>query len=277
MLRLFETMALPVALYNSEVWGTLFFSQNPNNMDFFDIPKLGVANLQFKFLRYILGVNKRSSKWSLLSESGCFPISCKVIISMVKFWYHLSTSESPILKAALKINSELCAKGYKSWFFTLTRILKFLDIENITLSNQEEISKIINKIKSTVNSKYQHAWKNELMTHRSKEGKLNFFSKIIKNHTLQDYLKDPSLPFKFRKAITNFRIGNHRLPVEVGRYYGRVERAERLCPLCSNDIGDEWHYLLYCNNTIIKSNRDQVFHEIDHFEPGFLKRMSPIK
>ena len=93
MLKLFETISIPVALYNSEVWGTLFFSQNPNNMDFFDIPKLGVANLQFKFLRYILGVNKRSSKWSLLSESGCFPISCKVIISMVKFWYHLSTSE----------------------------------------------------------------------------------------------------------------------------------------------------------------------------------------
>ena len=246
----------------------------------FDVPKLGVANLQFKFLRFILGTGKRSSKWSLLSESGCHPISCKVIQNIIKFWFHLSTSQSPILQAALKVNTELEDKGYKTWYFTFKRILKFLNLEYILLLDTNDIYKvhnIINKVKSLIISKYESVWENELMVQRIKDGKLKFYTNFIEKHSLQNYLKNPALPYKFRKAITNFRIGTHRLPVEVGRYNGNLNREERSCPLCENGIGDEWHYLLNCNNPVIKHNRDQVFNQINTFEPGFLHMNGPEK
>ena len=51
-----------------------------------------------------------------------------------------------------------------------------------------------------------------------------------------------------QSAITmfKFRTGNHKFPVEVGRWNG-IDLSERKCNLClSNNIGDEFHYLLEC-------------------------------
>ena len=43
--------------------------------------------------------------------------------------------------------------------------------------------------------------------------------------------------------LCKFRYGNHRLPVETGRWQN-VPRAERSCHFCA--IGDEFHYMFEC-------------------------------
>ena len=51
-----------------------------------------------------------------------------------------------------------------------------------------------------------------------------------------------------QSAITmfKFRTGNHKFPVEVGRWNG-IDLSERKCNIClSNNIGDEFHYPLEC-------------------------------
>ena len=41
--------------------------------------------------------------------------------------------------------------------------------------------------------------------------------------------------------LTRFRLSNHRLPIEVGRYNNTI-RMERICLKCANyDICDEYH------------------------------------
>ena len=47
------------------------------------------------------------------------------------------------------------------------------------------------------------------------------------------------------KALIQFRTGNHKFPIEVGRYT-QTPIADRTCPHCTNTIGDEYHYLLEC-------------------------------
>ena len=48
--------------------------------------------------------------------------------------------------------------------------------------------------------------------------------------------------------LSKFRCGNHRLPINAGRF-ARLERHERKCNLCqSNEIGDEAHYLFHCSH-----------------------------
>ena len=43
-----------------------------------------------------------------------------------------------------------------------------------------------------------------------------------------------------------FRIGNHKLIIETGRY-SQIPRVNRLCPTCgSNQIEDEIHLLFHC-------------------------------
>ena len=44
-----------------------------------------------------------------------------------------------------------------------------------------------------------------------------------------------------------FRILNHKLPIESGRWQN-VDRNMRICNLCDKkEIGDEFHYILECN------------------------------
>ena len=54
------------------------------------------------------------------------------------------------------------------------------------------------------------------------------------------------LPDKDRILFCKFRTVNHRLPIETGRWFG-LDRQIRYCNLCqSQELGDEFHYLLGC-------------------------------
>ena len=52
------------------------------------------------------------------------------------------------------------------------------------------------------------------------------------------------------------RTGNHRLPVEVGRWERpKIPLHEGICTLCNtNDIGDEFHYILTCPTLATERN-----------------------
>ena len=63
-------------------------------------------------------------------------------------------------------------------------------------------------------------------------------------HIYEPYLNILSL--KNRKVFTRFRLCNHRLPIETGRWLN-IPREERICNMCNQGcIGDEFHYLFKC-------------------------------
>ena len=48
------------------------------------------------------------------------------------------------------------------------------------------------------------------------------------------------------RTMKKFRSGNHKLPIEVGRW-NDTDLQERKCNLCqTSSIGDEMHYILEC-------------------------------
>ena len=53
------------------------------------------------------------------------------------------------------------------------------------------------------------------------------------------------LPNYFTKILLNFKTSNHKLPNEIGRWKS-IPHSERKCSLCSNDVGDEYHYIMSC-------------------------------
>lgn len=54
------------------------------------------------------------------------------------------------------------------------------------------------------------------------------------------------MPRKLYISFFKIRTGNHKLPIETGRWDG-TEIGDRKCPLCSlNDVGDEFHYICRC-------------------------------
>ena len=46
---------------------------------------------------------------------------------------------------------------------------------------------------------------------------------------------------------TRLRTTNHRLAIETGRWTN-IDRQDRLCTLCNSRLGDELHFLLYCQS-----------------------------
>jgi hypothetical protein len=83
----------------------------------------------------------------------------------------------------------------------------------------------------------------ENLTNSSKGTNYRIFKSDIK---FEPYLN--ILPPNTRLTIFHYRTGNHRLPVETGRWRNcTLLYEDRKCMLCSlNDVGDEFHYLLKC-------------------------------
>ena len=54
------------------------------------------------------------------------------------------------------------------------------------------------------------------------------------------------LPEHFKKALLQFRIGSHKLPVNNRKHFN-VPRADRHCTHCDQSLmGDEIHFLYEC-------------------------------
>ena len=70
-----------------------------------------------------------------------------------------------------------------------------------------------------------------------------------------------------RTLLSKFRLSDHRLEVETGRYHRpKKNPEERICTKC-NILEDEIHCLMTCDiNTEI---REQLFEEIEHQHPIF--------
>ena len=62
-----------------------------------------------------------------------------------------------------------------------------------------------------------------------------------------------------------FRIGNHKLMIESGRF-SQIPRVNRLCPTCgSNQIEDEIHLLFHCPKYSIF--RDRFYRKLEYHLP----------
>ena len=91
--------------------------------------------------------------------------------------------------------------------------------------------------------------------------------KLIKTRFgMENYLV--TLPMKFRKSLIKIRTRNHRLPIETGRWQ-HVTREERICNLCNQSLGDEFHFILECKE--LKGIRRKYLRMYYYKKPNVLK------
>ena len=75
--------------------------------------------------------------------------------------------------------------------------------------------------------------------------RLTLYSSIKNDFKEEQYISDVKY-YKYRSAVTKFRISAHTFPIEKGRWQS-IPKDQRLCPLClGNLIGDEKYYIFYC-------------------------------
>ena len=94
-------------------------------------------------------------------------------------------------------------------------------------------------MKESINTQYLYTFKEDLET------SIRIFYRSIKEKFIFEPYLD-LLPTNLRVKLTKFRLSNHKLPIEKGRWFN-IPRSERICQKCQNNvIGDEHHYLFEC-------------------------------
>ena len=109
-------------------------------------------------------------------------------------------------------------------------------------------SDLVHKSKATItkicNDAYDRIWKKEINKNTSKAFS---YCKYKSTTRLEPYLSQ-NLNQKQRIAISRFRLSNHSLMIEKGRHAKpkKIERNERFCYFCKNEVEDEMHFLTTC-------------------------------
>ena len=71
--------------------------------------------------------------------------------------------------------------------------------------------------------------------------------------------------------MAKLRLSDHKFPIEKLRYENK-KREERLCEICNlNDIGNETHYMIWCQNNEIMNKRKQFINKIVKIVPELSK------
>ena len=120
--------------------------------------------------------------------------------------------------------------------------------------------KIKNKVKCSIKQIVENNYKKQIMLKLSNitnESKLFLYKHIKTKFELESYLLKES-SFKNRQILTKFRVTDHSLNIEIGRYKN-ILRENRICTECK-EIEDEYHFFLYCN--LNKQFRQVLFQKL---------------
>ena len=232
---LFDKMVKPVLLYCSEIWGM-------GNCDI-------IERIQLKFLKHILNLKKSTPSFMIYGELGITPLTVDIKARAISFWSKVISHHDQPTRLSYQMYSTL-------YHMHRTKICKspYLDnIQNILNSCgfsgiwQTQATHAINSrwlslaIKQKLKDQYLQNWHS--LVEISSSGK-NY--KLFKEDFEQSkYVK--LLQNKYCKIMMRFRTRNTKLPVEVGRWNG-TPFDERICTLCQDDVGDEYHYILSCKS-----------------------------
>ena len=249
---LFNKMIKPILLYGCELWGF-------GNID-------SIERVQLKFFKQILNLKKSTPSFMVYGELGAYPLYIDIQCRMVSFWAKLGNSGNNDIATCLyqlihNLNEQKRIK------------CKWLDhIKNIITSNgyghvwyaHDLINKkwFVQSFKQKLKDQYLQKWSS--LVEQSSSGKnYRIFKDDLKINPYFAFL-----PNRYCRILTAFRTRNHRLPVEVGRW-SSIPANERLCPLCSADIGDEYHYVMQCE--FFKEQRKR------YIKPYYTRNINTIK
>lgn len=118
---------------------------------------------------------------------------------------------------------------------------------------------------SSVAQNLSKALINHQLLNLASNRKLNFYNTLsFKTDTNRtEFLDAIKNPF-YMSAINKFRLGNHRLRIETGRYtVPKTLEHVRICSLCqANELENECHVIFFFFCTLYDTLRNKFFDEI---------------
>ena len=160
----------------------------------------------------------------------------------VNYILHLKEQpETTMVHQAFKISKQLHSKNKNCFYTNATNLL---GQHNMTIEAELRTKNDVNVFVTKTRKTYVERWKNKLNNSK----KLEFYKTLKQEYNCEQYLNIIDDPLQ-RKDYTKFRISNHNLMIEYGRYRNtKVPKENRLCLVCeSGQIKDEMHLIFSCN------------------------------
>ena len=165
-----------------------------------------------KMLRAALGVRHNSPKYTILIESGCFPLKCLIRSRQLKFFRRFKKS----IKAGSvreKVFNYLLSKS--------TRFLKhYKDLDTQYTSDKQLIEEYLGELKGNIR---------RLGSDRDKHYKYWVYMQMNPQLEVSPFLTRLDA---VGKSLIRFRLGSHNLKIETGRWTN-TPRDQRLCLSCN--------------------------------------------
>ena len=228
-LALFESMIKPILLYASDFWGALKLpANNP------------IETLYMRICKEILGVTKQTTNIGVLLELGKTNLGIDAIKLGVKNWERVRKGNA---NAILLASYRDAVIEDLPWISSIRRQLEKNGMLSLFINEYPEAPNFINKKlhKRLVDEFHQ----NGFSAIQKQNSKLRTYALIKLDTGMEKYLTEIK-NVKLRINLTKFRLSNHSLMIEKGRYTG-LKPEERLCPFCPNLVEDEIHFLLNCH------------------------------
>ena len=135
--------------------------------------------------------------------------------------------------------------------------------------------KFYNLDDKTFETEFRSMFKDKFFNEICDSSRLQIYKDLKKKFEIEPYTRpyiNEVKYYRYRSAITKFRISAHFLPIEKGRWMS-VPRNKRICPLCTgNHVGDEKHYIFHCTNINLVEIREKFRDEIYKMSPDVIPR-----
>ena len=266
---LFDKLAKPILLYCSEIWGAFGVKHTKHInllLSLLTNDKTPYEKLNLKMCKHTLRVPKQASNLAARAELGRIPIAKSIIVAIIKYYARFKNiNHNEPLYHAFNSQNSLIKNSYNtmSYPYLARRLMVQLEIPQLTnqymscisTNPKNHIITIGIRAKKSCISYYKEYISNTLSNIRlNSDSKLTLYSFIKKDYLYENYLDSKH---QFISELTKFRISNHQLPIELGRHQRiKIPRHLRICTLCKQNVGNEFHALMSCQNNIAIESRN---------------------
>ena len=178
----------------------------------------------------------------LYAELGRYPLEHIIKTRTIGFWTRILLGKQTKLSYLMYrvLHSDDTARS--KWISNVKQILCNAGRNDVWVNQNNYLPNDIKfYVKQNLQDQFNQNWRTNL-TMSSKGKNYNVFKDSIQ---IERYIN--MLPYKLYINMIRFRTGNHKMPIEIGRW-NNIDIDDRKCNLCaSNSIGDEFHYLLQCS------------------------------
>ena len=236
-IKLFKSLVQPILLYGAQLYCPLVAAKEILGLDtpclssyFNNHSSFGPEATHLRFVKWVLGVHKKTMNVFCWSEVGEFPLMFDALRLALSYYRRVElASENTLVAHAFAEQKELGLK----WYTTMSKLVS---------RNKDLNGQLVKDLKLN----FIYLCKIYKMCHSKPEFLLSMDSKF----GFQFYLQCVN-DFDTRKCISKLRSSSHCLEIETARYTNpKTPREERFCSACRSMgieiVETEQHFLRDC-------------------------------